>query len=203
MGAGVVGAGVAAQDGLLLGLRQARTILPGWGRIKAILVHVPFLRPLLHENATISAVTVQGSVQIPTPGISGQGFVWNPDASVVARLELLYDQLKQVRADIQQASQKAMLDDTQLRQELTERQDTLEDAQQKLRQLIRARERRSARVDFRGVLLVGLSIFMMGIPDGLARWSWLGILFIVLAIVGTMAIVCWVWADEARSVHGR
>ena len=202
VGAGVVGAGVAAQDGVLLVLRAARTILLGLGQIKAILVHVPFLRRLLHENATVPAVTGQGSMQISKFRTSGQGSVWNLDAPVNARLELLHDQLKQVRADIQQARQKAVLDDTQLRQELTERQDALEAAQQKLRQSIRARERRSARVDFRGVLLVGLSILMTGIPDGLARWSWLGIVFIVLAIAGTVVIVGWVWADEISEKGG-
>src|SRR6516165_8027894 len=80
-------------------------------------------------------------------------------------------------------------------QESAERQATQQavDAQR------RHDERRSARIDARGLPLIGLGIVMTGIPDGLARWAWVGLIFVVAAALLVIVLALWAFGRWVAS----
>lgn len=55
----------------------------------------------------------------------------------------------------------------------------------------RREEQQAARIDARGLPLIGLGVLMTGIPDGLARWPWLGWALIVLAGILVIWLALW------------
>jgi hypothetical protein len=63
-----------------------------------------------------------------------------------------------------------------------------------------AAARQAARVDPRGVVLLGLGVVMTGVPDGLARFAWLGWLVIAGALAVTIWFVVWVIHDMQKAV---
>lgn len=54
-----------------------------------------------------------------------------------------------------------------------------------------AEKRRDAQIDARGLPLIGLGILLAGVPDGLAKVSWIGWTFLVLSVLLILWLGVW------------
>src|ERR1017187_3107271 len=183
----IIGTGAAAPDGVSFGSRWTRNKTRqatrwGWVRLARFL-------PRLRRSATVQGVTAHGSVRMPPLSMQGNVLKWYPDASERTLVNLLHEQMVDAYKEIEKVRQEARADDEKLRRMVEDRVGELQASNRELRELLKAREHRSARVDSRGVLLIGLSIIMTGVPDGLARFNWVGWLVVAGALTAIVVIV--------------
>lgn len=108
----------------------------------------------------------------------GRLTVRNYGAPPEAQIRRLWDEVDRLdgRIDQTEAENRAQLNalKERIEQESADRH-AVQEAQR------RRDERQDAQIDARGLPLIGLGIIMTGFPDGLARWAWVGLLFIALA----------------------
>jgi fatty acid desaturase len=71
--------------------------------------------------------------------------------------------------------------------ELTQEAEVLRAADRALVERLDREERQAARIDARGIILIGLGVVMTGVPDGLAAPGWLGWFLVAVAA----ALVLW------------
>jgi hypothetical protein len=193
----IIGTGAAAPDGVSFGSRWIRNktrqvIRWGWVRLARFL-------PWLRRSATVHPMAGSAVATSSAGGLVTVKPGWDPDAPLGSKVQRLHEQMVQAYADIEQVRQDAMAANAELGRRLEDRVGQLQASDQDLREMLEARERRAARVDSRGVFLIGLSIMMTGIPDGLAKIDWLGWLVVAGAITATALIVRAVRSDLGKA----
>lgn len=114
--------------------------------------------------------------------------MWGPDAPLEERIEILLSRIEGLSAKLAEA-----------KTELTERLDrhdkkianlttTLHKARQELHDLILAKEEKSAQIDAFGLPVIGLGIFLVGVPGDLAAVPWLGVSLTYLSLYVTLIV---------------
>ena len=195
--AAVFGTAVAAPEGTARLWRWIASPLRWvWQKVRPWLArYLPFLR----RNVTAYPKTAGGAAVMGAFGIRATGFVWNPNASLEDQVKLLQDRLQEFHAliftETEKVRQEARAADAELRQTIEQQAGEFRALHEGHEAAHMAARRQTARVDARGVVLLGLGIVMTGIPDGLARFTWLGWLAIVGALAVTIWFVTWVIYD--------
>ena len=171
-----------------------RKIRPGLAR------YLPFLR----RSATAYPKAANGAAAVGTAGVRATGFTWNPDAPLEDQVRLLRDRMIEFHAliftETDKARQEAREGDAKLRQMIEQHAGELRALHEAHQAAHVVAQRQAARVDARGVVLLGLGVVMTGVPDGLARFAWFGWLVIAGALAVTIWFALWVIHDRRRAV---
>ncbi len=195
--AAVFGTAVAAPEGTARLWRWITgPVRWAWRKVRPWLArYLPFLR----RSATVYPNTASGAAVIGAVGVRATGFTWNPNAPLEDQVRLLHEQMIEfhalVFAETDKARQEALEGDAELRQMIEQHAGELRALHEAHQAAHVAAQRQAARVDARGVVLLGLGVVMTGVPDGLARFAWLGWLVIAGALAVTIWFVLWVIHD--------
>lgn len=200
---GVGGAAIAAQDAVAKYLRRlgqrprattaaiARPLRRRW-HVDEVTTEPPATQ-VLRTGAAAGTAAVAGVVD---------SLSWHPDESPAARDRRLYESLLKAFGAIADANSKignlassTAASDAEQRATIQTSTRKLQTAIDELHAGLRAREEHAVRVDARGLGPIALSIIMTGIPDDLARISWLGWVVVVGAPVVTVLIGLRVTSD--------
>jgi len=193
----IAGTAVAAPDGTA---RAWRNVKEGSRRVgRKAHAAMARLLPWFRKEANIPGVTLNGGVRFPAPSIQATGHVWYPDADVEAKVQLLHQQMDRAYEEIARVEREARTRDAELTRLIEDRVSELKAAARELRQLFDVREERAVRVDARAVILIGLGVVMTGVPDGLARLRWIGLLFMTGAVALTAEFVRQVISDTKKA----
>jgi hypothetical protein len=196
-GGAVIGTLVAAPDGTAWILRKVRgAVRWAWRKIHVFLArYLPFLR----RSSTVHGVAASA---VARSGVTGTATVtpgWDPDASPEAMIQRLHEQEVWVYAEFERARQEAREGDAELRQIIEQQTGKLRAAHQAHQAVHEVTQRQAARVDARGVILIGLGVVMTGVPDGLATLAWLRWLVITAALAVTVWFIWWVISDMRKA----
>jgi hypothetical protein len=194
-----VGTPIAAPDGVRLLWRGGtqswhhfRTrfvgLLPGWLKRR---FRQPVVR-VTQQLATPAAVVDDLDVAVQIG--------WEEDAPLADKVntlhhavELVFEQLRQVRQETRGAH-------SALERRLDHLVDALRTADKDLADRLDKAEAQSARIDARGVILLGFGVILTGIPAQLAAWPPLGWFLVAVAVVVTPPQVWRAWT-EARTAR--
>jgi hypothetical protein len=184
---GVFGALIVAPTGVLLVLQDARAlVLAVWSAIRNA-----WDRFILRKKKPAPAVYATGGVAAAKATVGGALVVRHHGAPVDEQLRLLWDEVDRLGGLIRKVDEGSKGRDEAAAAMIGRESD----ARRRLRAELAARherdERQSARVNARGLPLIGLGIVMTGIPDGLATWAWVGWLFIAAAGLLVIAVAFW------------
>lgn len=200
--AAVFGTAVAAPEGTArLGRWITGPVRWVWRKVRPWLArYLPFLR----RSATVYAEAAGGAVMAGAVGVRATGFTWAPDAPLEDQVRLLQEQMIEFHAliftETDKARQESREGDAQLRQIIEQHAGELRALHEAHQAAHAAAQRQAARVDARGVVLLGLGVVMTGVPDGLARFAWLGWLVIAGALAVAIWFVLWVIHDMRKVV---
>jgi len=195
--AAVFGTAVAAPEGTARLWRWiTRPVRWAWRKVRPWLAsYLSFLR----RSATVYPKTASGAAVLGKARVRATGFTWNPDAPLEDQVRRLREQMIQFHAliftETDKVRQEAREGDAELRQMIEQHAGELRALHEAHQAAHVAAQRQAARVDARGVVLLGLGVVMTGVPDGLARFAWLGWLVIVGALAVTIWFVLWVIHD--------
>jgi hypothetical protein len=188
----IIGTAVAAPEGTALIWRWVIAALRvALGKVRAFLAR---MLPFLRRRATVHALAGSAVVRSGATATATVTPGWDPDASLESRVQRLHEQMVWVYAEIDRARQEARGGDAELRQIMDQHVGELRAAHQAHQEVHVATQRQAARVDARGVVLIGLGVIMTGIPDELAYFWPVGWIF----IAGGVALSFW-WAYRAWS----
>jgi hypothetical protein len=199
--AAVFGTAVAAPEGTARLWRWITgPVRWAWRKVRPWLArYLPFLR----RSATVYPTTAGDSAVVGTVGVRATGFTWNPDAPLEDQVRLLHEQMIEFHAliftETDKARQEAREGDAELRQMIEQHVGELRALHEAHQVAHVAAQQQAARVDARGVVLLGLGVVMTGAPDGLARFAWLGWLVIVGVSAVTIWFVLWVIHDMRKA----
>ncbi len=200
--AAVVGTAVAAPEGTARLWRWINgPVRWAWWKVRPWLArHLPFLP----RSAAVYPKTAGGAAVVGAAGMRATGSVGNPDAPLEDQVRLLHEQMTEFHAliftETDKARQEAREGDAELRQMIERHAGELRALHEAHQAAHVAAGRQAARVDARGVVLLGLGVVMTGVPDGLARFAWLGWLVIAGALAVTIWFVVWVIHDMQKAL---
>lgn len=200
--AAVFGTAVAAPEGTARLWRWITgPVRWAWRKVRPWLArYLPFLR----RSATVYPTTASGAAVFGAAGVRATGFTWNPDAPLEDQVRLLHEQMIEFHAliftETHKARQEAREGDAEVRQMIEQHAGELRALHEAHQATHVAAQRQAARVDARGVVLLGLGVVMTGIPDGLARFAWLGWLVIAGALAVTIWFSLWVIHDMRKAI---
>jgi hypothetical protein len=169
----VVGSVVVAPAGtrLLLGSSWAWLYRLGSRARDRLLQALPFLR---------GATTIQGSVVVLEPAdlmlsagtvtLSGRG--WTPSSSVTARVEALRQYIIDVDDRLSRVAGQLRKDISDGQAAIAKLDRALEAEAAELRRLLDERDRESARIDARGLPVIGFGVVLSGVPEVAASLPW-------------------------------
>jgi hypothetical protein len=184
---GVFGAIVVAPNGALLILLDAwEAILAVWAAIwKA------WNRLVRRKKQPAPAVYAKAGLAAAGGIAAAASVVRNHGAPREVQIRKLWDEVDRLDGRINQAEteNRTLLDslNARIEQESADRR-----AQREAEEARRRRdERRAARINARGLPLIGLGLVMTGVPDGLAMWPWVGELFITAAALLVLVVALW------------
>ncbi len=134
-------------------------------------------------------------------GMGGSGTVtvtpgWDPSAPLESQVQRLHEQMVWAYVEIGRARQEARDGDTELRRLIERHAGELQAADEAHRAEHRMDQRKAASVDAHGIFLLGLSVIMTGVPDGLAHFPLLGWLFAVGGPVLAVVLAWRVWRQR-------
>ncbi|MHA7291311.1 hypothetical protein ACX80V_16935 [Arthrobacter sp. MDT3-24] len=115
--------------------------------------------------------------------------MWGPDSPLEQRINMLLSRIEGLSAQLENAKSELTARLDRHEQKLANLTRAIHEARQELHQLIIANEDRAAQVDAFGLPIIGLGIFLSGVPEDLAAIPWLGIALTALSIVLTI-VVC-------------
>ena len=140
-------------------------------------------------------VTGQGSLVLPPLSAGGHGDgsaeVTVSGGTLEAQVERLREDLSRLQAVVRDNQRQARADHAALSARVEQVRAESRADHHALAARWEAEKRRDAQIDARGLPLIGLGIVLAGVPDGLARVSWIGGFFIAFS----WALVIWlgVW----------
>lgn len=151
--------------------------------------------PFLRRDVTIHAAGATGVTSASggaTAIVSGRA--WQPGASVDERIEALRQHITEVEGRLNEVT-RTLREETESRERaVAELKRTLEEETVELRRLLEKRERESARIDARGLPVVGFGILLSGVPDKLASIPFgLGWIFPVLGVGAAATATVHAW----------
>jgi hypothetical protein len=116
-------------------------------------------------------------------GVSGRGYVdkwqpWRPHANVDQRIDILHEQVDILVERVDGLRRQMDRADDELRREIKVAETRVADQVRELAFDVRGERSQASRVDARGLGPIALGIFLTGLPDELAKYAWLGYLFI-------------------------
>ena len=173
--AAVFGTAIAAPEGTVRLWRWITSpVRWAWRKIHPWLArYLPFLR----HSTTVYPTTAAGTAVLGKIGMRATGFTWNPDAPLEDQVRRLHEQMIEFHAliftETDKARQEARDGDAKLRQMIEQHTGELRALHETHEAAHEAAQRQAARVDARGVVLLGLGVVMTGIPDELARFAWI------------------------------
>jgi hypothetical protein len=185
----VAGTLVAAPDGTAL--VWARVVGAGERVRRALAAYLPFLRrPIsvsLKSGADVGYAAHAGTVQ--------RRVEWIDTAAPDVKIDLLHQQVDMLAQEIAEARQEARDNESALRAEIAQAEARAGDRHKQLAGRLDAEQRRAARVDARGIWLIGAGIVLTGIPAELAGVPVVGWLVAAAAVLLTLRMVFAVRAD--------
>jgi hypothetical protein len=184
----IVGTVVAAPKGTLLIVSQTFNA----GRWLSGLIRRTMARILRRRRQSVSGLGGVAMAKMSGAGtLSAIGSVWSSSESVEQKIERLRGQIGEVRQAVNEARQEARQNHSALSARLDQEADALRAADKALTDRLEAEGRQAARIDARGVVLIGLSVVLTGIPDGLAAVAWVGWFVIAVAAVFVFCLALW------------
>lgn len=179
-----------------------------WKLWRRLLGQLARVLPWLGKDANVPPATARGSVRIPTPRISGRGWVWNENDPDAQKIDALRRQILELWEELSRAQQQARAGTEALRTELMRDLAALRADHHAVIQQHEQEKRQDAQIDARGLPLVALGIVLTGVPDGLAARPWIGWPATAVALLLTIWLAAWpcaVWLAHkiARPAGGR
>ncbi|HEY6275395.1 MAG TPA: hypothetical protein VIX86_03610 [Streptosporangiaceae bacterium] len=107
---------------------------------------------------------------------------WDADAHLAEKVDRLHQQLEQVLAHVTLVRLQGQQQATTLRASLAKGVSDRHTGQQKLTNRLDATEIQSAKIDARGVILIGASVVMTSIPGAIAYFAPVGAVVIALVL---------------------
>jgi hypothetical protein len=155
--------------------------------------------PFLRRDATIRPNTVSAVAAVATATVTVSGRVWTPSAPVDERIEALRQHIAEVEGRLNEITSKLNAEREARERAVAELKQTLKEETAALCRQLEERERDSARIDARGLPVIGLGVLLSGVPDELASLPiGLGWLFPVVGLGAVVAAVQGAW----RARHG-
>ncbi len=176
----IVGSLVAAPNGTALIARQvAARIRTMW---RGLLRRPPAPSPVIRGSATASAAF----------RVHGEGFVI-PDNNTPLEIQArrLWEAIVKLDGKVNRVNQEARARDDALSARVDRDTADLHAAHRTLEDETERERRQEAQVDARALWLIGLGVVMTGVPDGLARWKWIGLLFIAAVALAVIRLALW------------
>jgi len=133
--------------------------------------------------------TAGGAVMMGKAAIGDVGNVWDPNAPEHEQIETLRQELLGLEGRVNKFGQETRQQTGAVRAELQGAIARVRAEVTEIDRRLKAEAVQDARLDARTLWLVGLGIVMTGFPDGLATWTWSGILTLVVAGAITVAVV--------------
>jgi hypothetical protein len=130
----------------------------------------------------------KGSDEEPGRGLPIQ-LQWAESEPLEAKVEQLRSGLEQVAQQILDVRRDAQAADAELRVALAQVSGDLRTVGASLNSRMDAADQRAAKIDSRGIVLLGASVILTGIPDGLARIAWVGWLTVGVAVFLLLGIL--------------
>jgi hypothetical protein len=128
---------------------------------------LPFLRRDVNIHVSSVSGMASGAVNVT---LTASGRVWQPSASVDERIEALRKHITEVDGRLNDVARKLGEETTDRQRVFGELHRTLEEKTAELRRMLEEKERESARVDARGLPVVGLGILLSGVPRSWRRF---------------------------------
>lgn len=189
----VAGAVLAAPAGLALLQRVT------WRKVAAafrwLARHLPWQSSAApaRVDATASAATIMGKTSL-----SGTAHAWSPRAPEREQIETLRQDLLRLEERVIKGTWDAQEQTEAVRAELLGVIEQVRADAAAITRRLDAEAAREAQLDARALWLVGLGILMTGVPDGLATWTWSGIVTLIVAVAITAAVIGVVIRDLFR-----
>jgi hypothetical protein len=199
---GMIETDVVRWAGVIVGVAGAIVVAPSGARSILLTAWVGVCRTwaairriwdsfVTGKKEPVPAVNVMAGLAAAHGTAGGTLALRRHGAPVEEQLRLLWDGLDRLAGQIRKIGE-----DNQSREEAIAARLAREGAaRRQLRAELAAErrrdERQAARVNACGLPLIGLGIVMTGIPDGLAKWAWVGWLFIAIATVLVLGLALW------------
>ena len=176
-----------APSGPLLILQEAwAAVCAAWSAIRTA-----WNRFVIRKKKPAPAVYAKAELAAAAGIAAGASVARRHGAPLAEQVRLLWDefdrlsgQIRKVDEDSQSRHQAAMAG-------IERESDARRHLQAEVAAQRRRDERQTARVNARGLPLIGFGIVMTGIPDGLATWAWVGWLFTAAAGVLVTGFGLW------------
>ena len=177
----VVGAIIAAPGGTRLVLSEGRAwVGSSLVSIRSKLSWLPFLRETRHLTAAIG-----GRSGLSGPLVRTTHAAWDKEAPIAEKVEALHRHVDQLQLGLDQLREDASALRSSLAQQIASVDLELKGTIVGVTNRLDREAKEAARIDARGLPLIGLGIVLTGLPDGLSRW-WHP--FFGWALVGTVAL---------------
>jgi hypothetical protein len=188
----LIGAGVAAPNGLFWLMQTTRsTGISVWLKFRAVLGY-PVTRHMTDVDGGMAVMLAKMTV-------GAEAMAWSPNASADEKADLLYKQMVEAYQKIESVRRECETRDGETRALIEGRAGKLEASYHELRRLLEAQEHWEARVDGRGLLLIGLGILLTGVPDELAAFALIGWLMVAFSALSAVVIVLAVRSDRDQA----
>jgi predicted RNase H-like nuclease (RuvC/YqgF family) len=100
--------------------------------------------------------------------ITASGHVWRPTAPINERIETLRTHITEVEGHLNEVAHKLRQETSSRDEAIAELDRTLKAETAELRRLLEEKDREMARIDARGLPLIGYGIVLSGVPEFLA-----------------------------------
>lgn len=116
----------------------------------------------------VRAVTGSGSMTLGGLAMAATGRVWTPGASIDERIDALRKQVLEVEAKVAGIQADVLKERGERQEAIAELARTVHVKVDELHALLAEKDKQAARIDARGLPVVGAGIFLSGVPEYLA-----------------------------------
>jgi hypothetical protein len=151
---------------------------------------IPCLRT--KRQGTVVALTATASIGLVTGQASAR--VWSPSESAEVRIEMLRALVSEVEGKLRSVSRQVSQLADQQRTALADVEHKLRNELAQLRRVTVRKEAEATRINARALPVIGVGIFLSGVPEDLAKWplpyAWipsvLATFFLIMAFIETL-----------------
>ncbi|MDN4611461.1 hypothetical protein [Arthrobacter burdickii] len=174
--------------GVLVGLAGAILASPDGSR-QFVRASWRWVRSLFGPRSpSVESATGQASGGVRTEGTAYGVKPWDEHTTLKTRIDMLLTRIEQLEGTLVQVKAELGNRIDSLGAQISELTSALDQAKQELHRRIDTNEKRAAEIDAFGLPVIGLGIFLSGVPDELAAAPWVGVPLTIVSIAAAIVV---------------
>ena len=192
---GVIGTVVAASNGAVW--ISSRFVVHLSALLRWLRFHLARWLPFLRRSALVVPLTATVTASSEGSAVLTVARLWDPNAPAELKVDVLHEHIEKLERQIDEIQKHLSERHARLDQKVDALTGKLQKETFALRRRLDNEQQEAARVDARGLPLIGLGVVLSSVPDGLAQVAAVGWLLVAGAGVIAMVVV----RSSLRSRH--